>query len=154
MNNFRALTRHYIARPDPLAWLAAADLLEEAGDTVGARKWRRRGEWYTAIRRAIGDAAAVAAQPGLKSPHAHRQIVSIGPFLAQVMLCMSERSSWYPVPIVQVRRCAAGVNFYQMEVVVFGMELALCLPEYEKYYHNKRTIELIDRLVAVEDAHG
>lgn len=42
----RALTGSYLSRPDVQAWLAAADLYEEAGEGETARLWRRRATYY------------------------------------------------------------------------------------------------------------
>lgn len=42
----RQMTGDYLARPDPVAWLAAADIHEEAGDQKKAALWRRRGELF------------------------------------------------------------------------------------------------------------
>lgn len=42
----RQMTGAYLARPDPVAWLAAADIYEEAGDQKKAALWRRRGELF------------------------------------------------------------------------------------------------------------
>lgn len=45
----RQMIGAYIARPDPVGWLAAADWLEEQGRDAEARLWRRRGMYYMAV---------------------------------------------------------------------------------------------------------
>lgn len=48
----RHLVGAYLARPDPDAWNAAADLFEEAGDLRSATRWRRRARWYPPLAKA------------------------------------------------------------------------------------------------------
>lgn len=53
----RRLTACHLSRPDPAAWLAAADRCEELGRDEEARLWRRRAEWFAGLRDLIEYAA-------------------------------------------------------------------------------------------------
>ena len=75
MNTLRALTYAHLSRPDPVAWLAAADLYEERGqkgDAEIARLWRRRGEWYPPLMKLVEELRGCAL-------HAERDL-RLGPF--------------------------------------------------------------------------
>lgn len=85
----RQMTGAYLARPDPVAWLAAADIYEEAGDQKKAALWRRRGElfpplleayakfwleakkaawlWMPTLRLPLGGVAAMISQNATRS---------------------------------------------------------------------------------------
>ena len=52
------LGRNLYAAPDPLAWLALADVYEEAGDEQKAKLWRRRGEAYARLYQCAQRSAA------------------------------------------------------------------------------------------------
>ncbi len=53
----RPLVGAYLARPDALAWAAAADLYEEHGDGAKALLWRRRARWFGPLTAAWQEAA-------------------------------------------------------------------------------------------------
>lgn len=62
---YRAAVRHYLSRPDPVAFLAAADACEEATPghdperyAVAQSIWRKRGEWWPPLREALTDCLA------------------------------------------------------------------------------------------------
>ncbi len=48
---------------DPMASIARADLLEEQGEDIEARRWRLYGEWHQAIADAIGSLPDVPTIP-------------------------------------------------------------------------------------------
>lgn len=53
---YLACVRHYLARPDPVAWLAAADACLESGyHSVAANLWRKRGLWWPVLHPALKD---------------------------------------------------------------------------------------------------
>lgn len=57
---YRAFVKNYLSKPDPVAWLAAADYLDEAGGSEGAyahasQVWRKRGEWYPALKKPLDE---------------------------------------------------------------------------------------------------
>lgn len=54
----RELTHAYLLRPDPMAWLVAADLLEEGGRGEESALWRARGEWFQDIMEVVNTALA------------------------------------------------------------------------------------------------
>lgn len=45
----RLLRYGFLLRPDPCAWLALADLYEEASAYEEALLWRRRGRWFSPL---------------------------------------------------------------------------------------------------------
>ena len=49
----RRLTRGQLKNPDPTAWLVIADYLEECGDDVGAKQWRRRVKYFPVINECV-----------------------------------------------------------------------------------------------------
>lgn len=135
--DFRHLTRHHVARSDPLAWLAASDLLLEQGDEEAARKWRRRGEWYPALREAVGLIVIGRAT------HASLEI-AVGPFLVRFVMSYSRRAA-------RLDRILAVVKWPDARLDWWGRarQFAFFTRSGERYL-NRRTLELIDRLADIE----
>jgi hypothetical protein len=70
----RSLTMHRLYRPDPAAWLAAADHLEECGLDEPAAVWRARGLYFDAV---VGLYEEVKSPPDGLSYRHERQVGSV-----------------------------------------------------------------------------
>lgn len=155
---FRRLAHAYIARPDPAAWLLAADILEECGRDEEARLWRRRAEWYPAMRDAVQAQADYAATNNYRL---FLQEVDAGPFVA-VFSSDTPLCEWPPGhaaeifhAIVRLRESVrlvglGGRPIHWPKPLMVPFYPFICNPADGDRYYNRRTLELVDRLVEAE----
>lgn len=79
----------YLLRPDPVAWLAAADIFEENAQPEIAHRWRKRAEWFPPLLAAHGRFREAGAE------FKRREYIDLGERFTVVMEQSYQRSSVY-----------------------------------------------------------
>lgn len=135
----RSLLVDHISRPDPVAWMAAADVYEECGDDKQAAFWRRRAKWFDPILDRYGEEAKTLYGKDIFRPHKQKRVLSVSD---KAHLHFKTRMLTTRVSLMAV---APGAAYVSCRVEVFT-ELWMHNSVEKVRYTNRRALALIDRL--------